>query len=147
MTRPRVGRLLLGLGGLTLIGIGLVNLLAIDLVNLLWVGFWLAAGLLVHDGILAPATAAVSGLAAARWSASGRRMVLVALVSIGSLSLIALPLLGKPGAEAGNPTLIGRNYLVGWAVACLLVLIGAALAEVVGRLRAKRGSAQSTPAR
>jgi len=147
MTRPSVPRLLMGLGGAGLIGVGLFNLLAVGLVNLLWVGFWLAAGLILHDGVLAPATAALSKLAADRWSAKARRVLLVALVCIGSLTLIALPLFGQRNAVAGNPTLLGRNYLAGWAVACLLVLIGAALAEVVGRLRAKRAAPRSTARR
>jgi len=137
-------RLLAGAGGLALIGVGIVNLLGIDLVNLLWVGFWLAAGLVLHDGVLAPATAALSRLAADNWSVSRRRHFVIALIAIGSLTLIALPLLGRQNAVAGNPSLIGRNYLAGWAVACLLVILGVALAAAVGRLRAKRRTAQFT---
>jgi len=152
MTRPvtsgaPAARIAIGVGGLVLVGVGLFNLLGIDFVNLLWVGFWLAAGLFLHDFVLSPAIAVSSKLVARRWSVTGRRVPLVALVSIASLTLIALPLLGKPGAEAGNPTLLGRNYLVGWAAACLLVLLGAALAEVAGRVRARRGSRLSTTPR
>lgn len=144
MTRPTVVRLVIGGAGLALVGVGLVNLLAIDPVNLLWVGFWLTAGLVLHDFVLSPALAVSSKLVARRWSAKGRRIPLVAVVSIGSLSLIALPLLGQPGAQAGNPTLIGGNYLIGWAAACLLVPFGAALAEVVVRVRAGRDSSSTT---
>jgi len=144
MTLPSMPRLLLGLGGVTLIGAGLFNSFALDFVDLLWLGFWLAAGLVVHDGVLAPGTAGLSKLAADRWPAHGRRIPLVATVVIGSLTLIALPLLKQQGAVPGNSTLLGRNYLVGWAVACALVLLGAALAEVVGRVRARRLSPKST---
>lgn len=142
--RARIPRLLMGLGGLALMGLGLSELLALDLVDLLWVGFWLAAGVFLHDAVLGPTTAVLSKLAAARASAKVRRIPLVALVSLGSLTLIALPLLARQGAVAGNPTLLGRNYLVGWAAACLLVLIGAVLAEVLRRARAKRVSGKST---
>lgn len=138
MTRPSTPRLLIGLGGVGLIGVGLFNLMSIGLVDLLWVGFWLGLGLVAHDGVLAPATAALSKLAADRWPAHRRRALLVALVGIGSLTLVALPLVIQQGSVVGNDTLLGRNYLLGWAVACLLVLLGAAAAEVVGRVRAGR---------
>jgi hypothetical protein len=62
-------------------------------------------------------------------------------VTIGSLTLIALPMIMQQDAVPGNPTLLGRNYLVGWAVACLLVLAGAALAALLARLRAPRDPA------
>lgn len=147
MTRPSLPRLLMGVGGVALIGVGLFNLMSIGFVDVLWVGFWLGLGLVLHDGVLAPATAALSKLAADRWSAKNRRVLLVALVCIGSLTLIALPLFGQQGAVAGNDTLLGRNYLLGWALACLLVLLGAALAEVVGRIRASREPRKSTASR
>jgi len=145
--RPSVPRLLLGAVGVGLIGVGLFNLLSIGFVDVLWVGFWLGLGLVLHDGVLAPATAALSKLAADRWPADKRRGLLIALVSVGSLTLIALPLFGQQGAVAGNDSLLGRNYLVGWAVACLLVLLGAGVAEAVGRVRAKRASSPSTTSR
>lgn len=151
MTRPSTPRLLIGLGGVGLIGVGLFNLMSIGLVDLLWVGFWLGLGLVAHDGVLAPATAALSKLAADRWPTHRRRALLVALVGIGSLTLVALPLVIQQGSVVGNDTLLGRNYLLGWAVACLLVLLGAAAAEVVGRVRAGRagqaGRAKSTAQR
>lgn len=147
MTRPSVPRLLLGLSGLGLLGIGLVNLAPLGLVDLLWLGFWLGLGLLLHDGVLAPATAAVSQLAAQRWSAKRRGGLLVATVCLASLTLIALPLFGQQGAVAGNDSLLGRNYLLGWGVACLLVLLASALAHLVGHLRTRKDSSQSTAAR
>ncbi len=144
MTRLSVIRLAMGLGGVALIGLGVFNLLGIDLVDLLWVAFWLAAGLILHDGVLAPATAVVSRVAAGRWSANGRRGVLIALVSAGSLTLIAFPLIIQRHAVAGNDTLLGRNYLAGWAIAAMLILVGAGLAEIVGRYRSNQRKRQST---
>jgi len=137
----------MGVIGVGLVGVGLFNLLSIGLVDVAWVVFWLGLGLVLHDGVLAPATAVLSGLAADRWSADKRRVLLVALVCIGSLTLIALPMIIQRGAVPGNETLLGRNYLLGWAIACLLVLLGAGLAEVAGRIRAKRVSSPSTTPR
>lgn len=140
MGRLPVVRLLLGIVGVSLIAVGLLNSLALGFIDLLWLGFWLGAGLVVHDGLLAPGTAGLSKLTA-RWPARRRRIPLVATVTIGSLTLIALPMIMQQDAVPGNPTLLGRNYLVGWAVACLLVLAGAALAALVARLRAPRDPA------
>lgn len=140
MGRLPVLRLLLGLGGVTLIAVGLLNSLALGFIDLLWLGLWLGAGLVVHDGLLAPGTAGLSKVTA-RWPARRRRIALVATVTIGSLTLIALPMIMQQDAVPGNPTLLGRNYLVGWAVACLLVLAGAALAALIARLRVPRDPA------
>ncbi|MDQ4038539.1 MAG: hypothetical protein M3313_09360 [Actinomycetota bacterium] len=142
--RPSMPRLLLGLGGGGLLGIGLFNLLALGFHDLLWVGFWLGLGLVAHDGVLAPATAGLSKLAADRWPAHRRRVLLVAVVCIGTLTLLALPLVIQRDAVAGNDTLLGRNYLLGWAAACLLVVIGAGTAEVLGRMRSNRVPPRST---
>ncbi len=144
MTRPSVPRAAMGLGGVLLIGLGVVNLLAFDVVDLLWVFFWLGAGLILHDGVVAPATALAGKFAADRWSPTARRSLVIALVCIGSLTLIAVPLVIQHNAVAGNDTLLGRNYLVGWAIAALLVVVGVGLAEGVGRARAHRRQRQST---
>lgn len=133
-----VGRVLIGLGGVVLIGVGLFNLLDFGLVDLLWVAGWLAAGVALHDGVVAPSAGVVGRLGARRLSLRHRRVPVVALVCLGVLSLLALPLIGRMGAVAGNPTLLGRNYLLGWASACLLVLLGALVAEVLRRARVAR---------
>lgn len=147
MTRITIVRSLLGLAGVALIGVGAVNLLGLGLVDLLWVVFWLGAGLVLHDGVLAPTTAVLGKAAADRWSGRARGAVLVGLVSVGSLTLIAIPLMIQHNSVAGNDTLLGRNYLVGWLAACTLVAVGAALAEVVSRWRISRRDRQSTATR
>lgn len=147
MSRPSVPRLVMGLGGVVLVGLGVVNLFDFDFVDLLWVGFWLGAGLFVHDGVVAPATAVGSKLAADRWSPTARRGALIALVCIGSLTLIAVPLVIEHNGVAGNSTLLARNYLGGWAIAGLLVLVGVGLAEGIARFRAHRRQRPSTTPR
>lgn len=138
MKRPSIARLIICVGGVALIGVGLFNALNLGFVDLLWLGFWLAAGLLVHDAVLAPGTAGLSKLAADRWPAHRRRIPLIAVVAIGSLTLIALPLIKQQDSVTGNATLLGRNYFLGWALACLLVLVGAAMAAIFRRVQAGR---------
>lgn len=147
MSRPSVSRLVMGLGGVVLVGLGVLNLLDFDFVDLLWVGFWLGAGLLLHDGVVAPATAIASKIAADRWSPTARRGALIALVCVASLSLIAVPMMIQHNGVAGNDTLLGRNYLGGWAMAGLLVLIGVGVSEGIVRVRARRRQGKSTAPR
>ncbi len=147
MSRPSVARLLIGTAGIVLLGLGGFNLLGVGFVNLLWVAAWLAAGLVLHDGFLAPSTAVLGKLAADRWSGRARRGAVVALVTMTALTLIAVPMMIKQDSIAGNSTLLGRNYAAGWAIACGLVVIGVIGAEVFGRIRTKGRREQSTASR
>ncbi|HWJ10637.1 MAG TPA: hypothetical protein VNS46_14765 [Nocardioides sp.] len=88
---------------------------------------WLAGGVLVHDGVLVPVTL-LAGLAAARWlPAPYRRPAAVALVVVGPLTLLAVPVLGRFGARPDDPTLLDRPYLVSWAVLVVAVALAVAL--------------------
>ena len=111
-----------------------------DLDRLAPAGAWLAAGVLLHDAVLAPLTIAV-GLAAARWLPPGVRAPgTVALVVLGPLTLLAVPVLGRYGARPDNPTLLDRPYLLGWLVCAGVVVAGAALGAVVVRSRHRKES-------
>jgi hypothetical protein len=46
---------------------------------------------------------------------------------------MAVPVLGRWGANADNPTILDRNYTLGWLVVASLVLAGV----VAGVLRAR----------
>jgi hypothetical protein len=59
----------------------------------------------------------------------------VALVVWGTVSLMAVPVLGRFGALSDNPTLLDRPYLSSWAVGTALVLAAVAAA---GAVRARR---------
>ncbi|MFJ7587683.1 hypothetical protein ACIQZO_09900 [Streptomyces sp. NPDC097617] len=79
------------------------------------IALWLAGGLLVHDGLVAPLVIAVGALAAA----AGLRLRGVArgaLIVAGSLTVIALPPLLRPGGVA-NATVLPLDYLRNWLLA------------------------------
>ncbi len=95
---------------------------------------WLVGGLVVHDGIIAPLVVVAGVLAAHRAEPWLRTPLLWTLVVLGPITLIAVPVLGKPGAKADNPTLLDRNYVLGYAVVVVIVL-GAAAAMAVRRRR------------
>lgn len=136
--RPSPVRLLLGLAGLVLIGVGAFSLREFGLLDLFWVAVWLVAGVAAHDGILAPGFALLSRSQARRVPKGMRRWVAVAVVPLAALTLIAVPLILQRDAVAGNPSLLGRNYLLGWLAACLAVLVGVGIGYLVSRGRAPR---------
>lgn len=131
-------RLLLGLAGLVLIGVGAFALREFGLLDLFWVAAWLAAGVAVHDGILAPGFALLSRSQARRVPKGMRRWVAIAVVPLAALTLIAVPLILAQDSVVGNPSLLGRNYLLGWLATCLAVVIGVGIGYLVSRGRAAR---------
>ncbi len=133
------GRLLLGLPGV-LVGLyGLYLLLELGLDNLLDTAVWAVGGVIAHDGLLAPAVLLVSLVAMRTLPAAVRAPAAVAGIVLGSLTLVAVPVLGRFGARSDNPSLLDRPYVAAWLVLAGLTLIGVVLAGVV-RARGTTGS-------
>lgn len=96
---------------------------------------WLALGPLLHDVLLSAVVVVVAALGAWLLPRSWWAPATVALVVIGTVTVAAVPVLGRFGARPDNPTLLDRNYLLGWLVLTGLVLAGAALGALVGSRR------------
>ncbi|MFL6062247.1 MAG: hypothetical protein ACJ72E_13520 [Marmoricola sp.] len=107
--------------------------------NLLATGRWLIGGVVLHDGILAPVTIAVALVATKVWHRVPAPLVVGAVV-IGTVTAVAIPVLGKPGLRPDNPTLLDRNYALGWWG---LVAV-TAVAVVVAILRERRTSSRAS---
>ena len=58
---------------------------------------------------------------------------------LGSVTLLAVPVLGRFGARADNPTLLDRDYIAGWLVLAGLVAVGVAAGTLVRSRRVGRG--------
>ncbi len=99
--------------------------------DLVAVGVWLAGGVLLHDAVLAPLVVGVCLLAAYLLPVRLKAPAAMTLVIFGSLTLIAIPVLGRFGAKADNPTLLDRNYWLGWLVLGALTLGGSFLASSI----------------
>jgi hypothetical protein len=129
-------RLALGAAGvlLGLYGAWLVLSRGHDLVNVL---VWLAAAVVLHDGVLSLGFLVVAALALRVVPQAARAPVAVGTVVLGSLTLLAIPVLGRFGERADNPTLLDRNYTAGWLVLVALTLVGVVAASVV-RSRRRR---------
>ena len=48
---------------------------------------------------------------------AARAPAVVGFVVLGSVTLLAVPVLGRFGARPDNATLLDRDYVVGWVVA------------------------------
>ncbi|WP_395691409.1 hypothetical protein [Nocardioides sp.] len=98
--------------------------------DLLGVAVWLAAGVLLHDAVLAGVTIVLGALAVRLAPEPARAPLVVGLVVLGTATLLAVPVLGRFGARADNPTLLDRDYTAGWLVLAALTavaVVGAAL--------------------
>jgi hypothetical protein len=117
----RVRGLLIVLGGAALL-VGAAELLAEGGGNLLAAMVWLGGGVVLHDLVLAPAVIALAVLGVALLPGWARPAAAAATVVLGSLTVMAVPVLGRFGARPDNPTLLDRPYLAGWVVCAGLVL-------------------------
>lgn len=140
MLRTRIVLVVLGLGS-GLYGAWL--LLDLGGENLRATGTWLIGGVVLHDAVLAPATILLAYLAA---RALGRAIpvpVVVGTVVLASATLIAVPVLGREQARPDNPTLLDRDYLLGWSVLAGLTLLIVVVALVRSR-HLTRGGGRGT---
>jgi hypothetical protein len=112
---------------------GAVRLLDLGLDNLREAGIWLVGGVVLHDGVLAPATIAVCFLVGRAWRGSLPAAVVVGAVVLGTVTLAAVPVLGRFGARADNPTLLDRNYVLGWLVLATLTVVVSGVAALIRR--------------
>ncbi|MBB5915949.1 hypothetical protein BJY24_004861 [Nocardia transvalensis] len=114
-------RILLGLAGIWLAWYGIDLVLEQDPASLMSTAGWFVGGILLHDAILAPVCAVVALLARRLlpdgWWAS---IVWGGLCTV-TLLLVAVPVVQRSGAVAGNPTILDRDYPVGLLVVIAVV--------------------------
>ena len=127
MTGTRLGLGVLGvLGGLY--GAWLVLSRGHDLLDLV---VWLAAGVVLHDGALALTVLLLGAVGLRILPQAAKAPAVVGFVVLGSVTLLAVPVLGRFGARADNPTLLDRGYWTGWVVLAALTVVGVLIASLV----------------
>lgn len=132
-------RWVLGAVGVLIGAFGVWTLLSRqDLDQLVDVAVWLVAGVVLHDGVLALATLLLAALVLPVLPQAARAPAVVGFVVLGSVTLLAVPVLGRFGARPDNPTLLDRHYLAGWLVVAGLTMVAVVLASVL-RSRAEHG--------
>ena len=128
-------RLLLGAVGLAAAAYGAWSLLDRGLADVVTTGIWLAAGVVLHDFVLVPLTLLVCWLGARLLPSGSRAAVAGGLVVLGTLTLVAVPVLGGWGANGDNPTILGRDYSAGWLVVAGVTVVGVLAGTVLSRRR------------
>ena len=133
----RAARLLVAGLGVVVAAYGVVlTLTRLEPGQLLELGVWLAAGVLVHDVLVAGTVLLAASVGGRVLPAAWRAPAALALVVWGSVTLMAVPVLGRFGARPDNPTLLDRPYLPAWAAATVLTVL---VVSVGGLVAARRG--------
>jgi hypothetical protein len=110
-----------------------------DLDQLTSAATWLAAGVVLHDGVLAVAILVVGAVVIGLLPRAARAPAVVGLVVLGSATLVGVPVLGRFGARADNATLLDRDYVAGWLVLAAFVVVAVVVASLVrSRLATRR---------
>jgi hypothetical protein len=136
----RTTRIVIGAIGLVVGAFGIWLLLSRqDIDQLVDAAVWLAAGVILHDGVLAIATLVVAALVLPLLPRAARAPAVVGFVVLGSVTLLAVPVLGRFGARPDNATLLDRDYVVGWVALAVVVLVTVVIASA---LRSRAGGAR-----
>lgn len=135
-----MGRYLLGLSGLVGIGYGAWLLLEVGWVDLVDAALWMAGTVVVHDAVLAPLVVLLGAALPHVLPAVTRAPVVVAAVVLGTVTLVAVPVLGRFGASPGNETLLDRDYVAGWSLLAGLTAVGVIGAILVRRVHGDRSA-------
>jgi hypothetical protein len=107
-----------------------------DLDQLTSAATWLVAGVVLHDGVLAIATLVLAAIALRLLPPASRAPAVVGFVVLGSVTLLAVPVLG---ARPDNATLLDRDYTAGWLVLAALTVVAVVVATLVrSRLATRR---------
>lgn len=94
---------------------------------------WLAGGVALHDFVLSPLLLLGGVLVANRLPANWRVPLIVAVVVWGSITLLAVPVLGEFGALPDNPTLLDRPYATSWLVGAAVVTVAVVVSGLLRR--------------
>ncbi|UXY25377.1 hypothetical protein [Streptomyces sp. HUAS TT20] len=129
----KVTRYLTGAVGVALMGVGAWLLLDVrDVTDVL---VWLGGAIVLHDTLIAP-SALLVGLVLVRGGARGP--VRGALLAAGTLTVVALPVLLRPGPRA-NASVLPLDYPRNWLIALVAVAAVTALVVAVrGFTRSRR---------
>jgi hypothetical protein len=133
----RAVRVLLGGSGVAGAAYGVKLLLDLGFGNLRATVEWLIGGIVLHDAVLAPVTVLVGvGFVVLQRRGVRTGPLIVGGLVLGTVTIAAIPVLGRFGARSDNATLLDRNYVVGWLVlAGLTALVSVAVLLARGTRR------------
>lgn len=106
---------------------------------------WLVVAVLLHDAVWAPLVLVVAAVGGARLSRPWTTPVMVGAVVLVTVTVAAVPMLGRFGALPDNPTLLDRPYLEGWLLFAAVVALGVLAGRLVRGRRSRRDGVADTP--
>jgi hypothetical protein len=102
---------------------------------------WLAWGVVIHDGMLAPLVVGVGAVLARFTPAHARKPVTVGLILWGTMTIAVVNVLSGQGGKPDNDTILDRPYVVTWLIMTVIVFAGIAVSALVSsRIGAKPGT-------
>ncbi len=107
--------------------------------QLLDAGIWLASGVVLHDFVLTAAVLLAGAVSQRLLPEPAKAPAVVGMVVLGSLTLVAFPVLGGFGARDDNPTLLDRPYLASWSVLVVVTVVAVTVASLLRTRRSQRG--------
>ncbi|MET3805026.1 sterol desaturase/sphingolipid hydroxylase (fatty acid hydroxylase superfamily) [Nakamurella sp. UYEF19] len=134
----RVIRSALGLIGVVCVGVGAKFLLERSHQEVISAAIWFTFPAILSDLVLLPIAAVVGHVLTKGLAAWARLPAQVAAVLIGTLLLIAVPYLGRPGLHEDNPTLLNRNYVAGYLMYVAIIVVLAAVWALIRLTRRDR---------
>lgn len=108
--------------------------------DLVAVATWWVAGVVLHDAVLAVVSVVLGALALRLVPAPARAPLAVGFVVLGSVTLLAVPVLLGYGERASNPTLLDRDYTAGWLLLAGLTALAVLVATLVRSRRGEGGA-------
>lgn len=132
----RVARGLLGTAGVVMVLVGAYHLYDISTrgaSRVVSIAVWTAGGVVLHDVVIAPLVVLVGVLLVPRLPSWSRAPVTAGLVVLLSVTLLAIPVIGRFGARPDVPSLLDRPYGLLWLGFALLVTVTVAVASLLRR--------------
>ena len=117
-------RIILALAGIGLVLFGALRMFTeVPLRSLLFVGIWLVAALIIHDGILSPLVVTAGWLLRRLVPDRARRFVQTGLIISASVTVIAIPMIYLRGSQPAVKAILLRNYGANLTVIMAVVAI------------------------
>jgi hypothetical protein len=132
----RVTRAVLGTAGVVMILVGAYHLYDISTrgaSRVVSIAVWTAGGVAVHDAVIAPLVVLVGVLVVPRLPPWSRAPVATGLIVLLSVTLLAVPVIGRLGARPDVPSLLDRPYGLLWLGFALVVTVAVVVASLLRR--------------
>ena len=136
----RALRFSLGAVGVVLALVGVWHLLGNGFADLAATVAWLVGGVVAHDALIAPLVVLLGVGLLPRLPSWGRGPAVAGFVVLLTVTLTAVPVLGRFGAKPDDPWLLPRPYGALWLAFALVVVAAVVGASVLRRRRSGKGA-------